>query len=70
MIKPNSKENKIIGNHGEQLKIAIKSAPVDGKANKMLVAFLAKHYKVSKEHVKILHGETSQHKLVEIRLLK
>ena len=47
-ILPNSSKNEIIGEHNSMLKIKIK-APVDsGKANKELIAFLAKHFNFKK----------------------
>ncbi|RUM87332.1 MAG: hypothetical protein DSZ24_06440 [Thermodesulfatator sp.] len=40
--------------------------PEKGKANKQLVEVLAKHFGVKKSSVKILKGETSHNKVVEI----
>ena len=48
------------------LKVRIKSAPVDGKANKELIEVLAKELGVSKSQVRFVGGETSKHKRLEI----
>ena len=37
-----------------------------GKANKVLVGLVAKKYGVSKSRVKILTGQTSRNKIVEV----
>lgn len=49
------------------LKVSIKSPPVDGKANKHLIEFLAKTFKVTKSEVIITHGTSSKFKRLEIR---
>ena len=48
------------------LKVKIAAPPEDGKANRELCNFLAAHYKVSKDQVRILTGQTSTRKLVRI----
>jgi len=52
--------------HGERLKIRISAPPVDGKANSMLLAFLAKSFGVSKREVVLVSGQTSRQKRVAI----
>ena len=65
-IQPNAKENKIMGWHNDHLKIAIKAAPVDGKANQALVKFLADYCRIPKSSINIIHGESSPMKRIEI----
>lgn len=62
-ISPNSKKNEII-NEGDFTKIKITAQPIDGKANKALVKFLSKNFKIPKTSIKILKGETSKEKTV------
>lgn len=62
-ISPNSKKNEII-NEGDFTKIKITAQPIDGKANKALVEFLSKNFKIPKTSIKILKGETSKEKTV------
>ncbi len=62
-ISPNSKKNEII-NEGEIIKIKITAQPIDGKANKALVEFLSKNFKIPKTSIKILKGETSKEKTI------
>ena len=65
-LAPRSSANRIIGEHAGRLKIAITAPPVDGKANELLVSFLADIFKVPKSEVSIRRGETSREKEVEI----
>lgn len=52
------------------LKIWIRTAPEDGKANKAIVALLAKTLKLPKAAVMIVSGHTSRNKRVQITLFK
>ena len=62
-ISPNSKKNEIIKD-GNLIKIKITAQPIDGKANKTLVEFLSKKFKIPKTSIKIVKGETSKEKSV------
>lgn len=62
-ISPNAKKNEII-NEGEIIKIKITAQPIDGKANKALIEFLSKNFKIPKTSIKILKGETSKEKTI------
>ena len=62
-ISPNSKKNEII-NEGEFSKVKITAQPIDGKANKALIEYLSKNFKIPKTSIKILKGETSKEKTI------
>ncbi|EDM23013.1 DUF167 domain-containing protein [Caminibacter mediatlanticus] len=62
--QPNSSKNKIAGLYGEDaIKINIKAPAVEGAANKELIKFLSKMFKVSKNDI-IIKGETSKKKQI------
>ncbi len=63
---PNSSKNVVSGILDESLKIKIKAPAVEGAANKELVKFLSKSFKVSKSDVKFVGGETSKRKLLSL----
>ncbi|MGF1754000.1 DUF167 family protein YggU [Vibrio makurazakiensis] len=65
-IQPKASRDKIVGLHGEELKIAITTPPVDGKANAHLAKYLAKQFKVAKGLVVIEKGELGRHKQIRI----
>lgn len=64
-ISPNASKNKIIKTP-EGIKIKITAQPIDGKANKALIEFLSKQFKVPKSYFEIIRGETSKDKSVLI----
>lgn len=66
-ISPNASKNEIIKND-EGIKIKIKAQPIDGKANKALVEYLSKQFKVPKSNFEIIKGETSKDKTILIRI--
>lgn len=47
---------------GDRIKIRISAPPVDDKANKHLIKFLASAFKVAKSHICIKNGETGRNK--------
>ncbi len=62
-ISPNAKKNEII-KENDVVKIKITVQPVDGKANKAVVEFLSKTFKIPKTSIVILKGETSKDKTI------
>ena len=65
-IQPNAKFSGIVGLHGSALKIKLASPPIDGKANKALLLFIAKQFDVPLGQIKLIRGEKSRLKIVEI----
>ncbi len=66
-ISPNASKNEIIKTH-DGVKIKITAPPVDGKANKCLIEFLSKTFKIPKSSIEILRGETSKEKTLLIKI--
>lgn len=65
-IVPGSSKNKIIGAYNDALKISIAAPPVEGKANKKCIAYLAKYFDLAKSKIEIISGQTSKNKLIKI----
>ncbi len=65
-ISPNASKNEIIKTP-EGYKVKITAQPIDGKANKALIEFLSKQFKVPKSYFEIVRGETSKDKTIMIR---
>lgn len=61
-LQPRASRNRVIGLHGEELKVSLTAPPVDGAANKACRTFLAKVCGLPKSCVKMISGETSRHK--------
>ena len=65
-VIPNAKQNKIVKEQA-RLKVYLTAPPVEGKANKALIEFLAEHFGVKKSKITIIRGQKSRDKLVGIR---
>jgi uncharacterized protein len=65
-VIPRSSRSEIVGEYNGALKVKLNSPPVDGEANKELIALLAKTFHVSKSDVEIIGGQTSKLKQVRI----
>jgi hypothetical protein len=66
-VMPRATRSEVQGVHGEALKIRLQAPPVEGKANRALIEFLADTLGVSKSSVEILTGDTSRNKRVLVR---
>lgn len=63
-VQPKGSKSRIVGLHDGRLKIAVSSPPVDGKANKEVVRFLAAVFGVHKKDVILKAGLQSRKKTV------
>ena len=65
-VQPNAKKDELVGEYGENLKIRITAPPVENKANKYLIKFLAKTFAVAPSRVKLIKGKNQRNKRVKI----
>lgn len=63
-VQPRSRRNELGGLHGDTLKMRITAPPVDGKANKAVIALLAKLLKIPKSAIQIRSGLQSRSKKI------
>ena len=66
-VQPRASRSEVAGVHGGALKIRLQAPAVENKANEALVELLAALLKRPKSAVRILCGERSRTKRVEIR---
>ncbi|NPA29482.1 MAG: YggU family protein [Epsilonproteobacteria bacterium] len=64
--RPGSSKNAVAGIHDDALKIHIKAPAVEGAANKELVKFLSKQFKVPKSAIVFVSGETAKRKRLRL----
>ena len=60
-IVPNSSKNDLII-EDKFIKVKVTAQPIENKANKALVEFLSKRFKVPKTSIDIVKGDTSKEK--------
>lgn len=65
-VQPRAAKNELAGIHDGALKIRLTTPPVDGKANKAVIAFLARKLKVPKSSVRLRSGLKNRRKQVWI----
>lgn len=66
-VTPRARRNEVVGVMNDNtVKIRLTAPPVEGKANKALIVFLADLLGVSKSRIEIVAGKTGRDKLVSI----
>ncbi len=71
-VTPGARKNEILGweedypQIGRVLRVKIAAPPVEGKANKEIVTFMAKSLGIPKSAVELLHGSTGRIKLIQV----
>ena len=65
-VMPNAKKSEFSGSRENELLLRLNAPPVDGKANKAAIEFIAKFFGVTRASVVLVSGEKSRHKNFEI----
>jgi uncharacterized protein len=66
-VRPRASKTEIAGEIAGALKIRLQAPAAEGRANEALIEFLAELLKTAKSAVRILSGERSRIKRLEIR---
>ncbi|MCR4303881.1 MAG: DUF167 domain-containing protein [Gallionella sp.] len=66
-VQPGAKHSEIAGLHGEALKIRLAAPPVEGRANEVLLKFIAGLFEVPLRQVTIQSGGKSRQKVVLVQ---
>ena len=65
-MQPAAGHTRVLGVHGDALKIKVAAPPVDGKANDALLQFFAEVFGVPLRQVTLVRGQTSRAKVVRV----
>jgi len=65
-VQPRAAKNQLAGLFGDALKLRLTAPPVEGEANEACRVFLAKIFKVPKNQVELIAGQTGRSKLVRV----
>jgi hypothetical protein len=65
-VKPGAKEEKVLRLDEAHFKISVKEPPVDGRANWAVIRTLADYLKKPATSLRIISGQTSRQKILEI----
>jgi uncharacterized protein (TIGR00251 family) len=66
LVQPRASRSRIVGPHGDAVKIQLAAPPVEGQANAELIALLAKAFGVPRRQVELLAGDASRRKRVRV----
>ncbi len=67
-VRPGAREESVRELAGNELEVRVSAPPQKGRANERVRELLAEHFGVSRSKVRILKGESSRRKLIEIDL--
>jgi len=67
-VSAGASRSRVVGVHGEALKVAVAAAPERGKANREVIRLVAETFGVAPRDVAIVAGETSPDKVVRLPL--
>ena len=65
-IVPNAKVDGVVAEHGGAIKIKLRAAAVEGKANAALIRFLADQLNLSRQAIALQRGHKSRDKLIRV----
>jgi uncharacterized protein (TIGR00251 family) len=65
-VIPKAREEKLVSFQERVLKVKIREAPEKGKANQALIDLIARVFEIKKSRIKILRGERTPEKFLEI----
>jgi len=68
-VIPRAKKERIMETENG-FKVYVSSPPEDGRANEAVIKILSEHFNVSKSLIKIIKGEKSRNKILEIQNLE
>ena len=65
--QPGARRTEVSGLHGDSVKIRVAAPALEDRANEALLDFVAGRFGVARREVRLLSGEKSREKRVEIR---
>ena len=65
-VQPRASKTTVAGMHDGCVKVRLAAPPVDGAANAALIAFVAERLAIAKSNVRIVSGQTSRRKVLEV----
>jgi hypothetical protein len=65
-VSPGAGRSEIVGRHGDAWRIRVAAAPERGKANASVVELLAGSLGLAKRAVRVVAGQASRNKVVEV----
>jgi|WetSurMetagenome_2_1015567.scaffolds.fasta_scaffold44223_2 uncharacterized protein len=65
-VQPSARKNEVVGYDGSVIRLKIAAPPVEGKANREVIAFLSQRLDIKKGALTIRRGLTSRDKVIAV----
>lgn len=65
-VQPGSSRNRLVGETAGEWKITVTAPPVEGRANAAVIELLSQWLAVPRSAIRIVKGETSRRKVIEV----
>jgi uncharacterized protein (TIGR00251 family) len=65
-VQPRASKTMVAGMHDGCVKVRLAAPPIDGAANAALIEFVAERLGMAKSRVRLVSGQTSRRKVVEV----
>ena len=66
IVKPQASKEEILRLADGEYRVSVHAPAQEGKANEAVIELLASHFSVAKSAIKIVRGQSSRRKLIEI----
>ena len=65
-VQPGASKDRVVGRIGEEWKVTLTAPPVEGRANRACIDFLARLLGIPCSRVHLVGGRTSRRKLIRV----
>ena len=65
-VQPGASKDRVVGRIGEEWKVTLTAPPVEGRANRACIDFLARLLGIPRSRVHLVRGQTSRRKLIRV----
>ena len=65
-VQPRAKKNVLAGQIEQEWKLRVTAPPIEGRANQACIEFFARRLGIPQSRVRLLSGEKSRHKVLEL----
>jgi uncharacterized protein (TIGR00251 family) len=66
-VSPGARQDEAVWSPEGKLRVRVAAPPVEGKANKAVLAFLSRALEIAPSRIAILRGGASSHKVIQIQ---
>ena len=65
-VQPGASKDHVVGRIRDEWKLTLTAPPIEGRANRACIEFLARLLEVPRARVRLVRGQTSRRKLIRV----